>query len=165
MTTTPRNEADRVAMYEISLRGTVPESLGQQSTGLSVRSAPAQTVLFRTVRDVGELDTLLERLRSSGLVLLDIHGTRVPGRKSSSALRHYEVRVRGELGPRLLEYLGWSHRLITGRHVVRGEVSARDLDAFLEQCANAGLVVDRVRRTPLSRGRARVPVVRQSYVD
>jgi hypothetical protein len=164
MATTPRTEADRVARYEISLRGTVPESLGRHSTGLSVRSAPAQTVLFRTVRDVGELDTLLERLRSSGLVLIDIHGTRAPGRKSSSALRHYEVRVRGELGPRLLEYLGWSHRLITGRQVARGEVSARDLEAFLEQCARAGLVVDQVRRTPLSRARARVPVVRQSCV-
>jgi hypothetical protein len=164
MRSTPRSEADRVATYEISLRGTVPESLGQHSAGMSVRSAPAQTVLFRTVRDVCELDTLLDRLRSSGLVLIDIHGTPAPGRRSSSALRHYEVRVRGELGPWLLEYLGWSHRLITERQVARGEVSARDLDAFLEQCAQAGLVVDQVRRTPLNRARGRAPVVRQSCV-
>ncbi|MET0526292.1 MAG: hypothetical protein ABWZ91_15915 [Nocardioides sp.] len=146
MSTTPRSEADRVATYEISLRGKVPESLGSHSTGMSVRSAPTQTVLFRSVRDVGELDTLLERLRSSGLVLLDIHGTPQPGRRTS-ARRYYEVRVRGELGPHLLEYLGWSHRLITERQVARGEVSARDLDAFLAECAEAGLVVDQVRRT------------------
>lgn len=146
MTTTPRHDADRVATYEITLRGRVPESLGQRTAGLSVRAAPTQTVLFRWVRDVGELDTLLERLRSSGLVLTDIHGATPPG-GSSSDLRYYEVRVRGELGPRLLEYLGWSHRLITERQVARGEVSARDLDAFLAQCAEAGLVVDQVRRT------------------
>jgi hypothetical protein len=146
MSTTPRSEADRVATYEISLRGRVPESIGSHITGMSVRSAPTQTVLFRSVRDVGELDALLERLRSSGLVLLDIHGTPPLGRRSS-ARRYYEVRVRGELGPRLLEYLGWSHRLISERHVARGEVSARDLDAFLSQCAEAGLVVDQVRRT------------------
>lgn len=146
MSTTPRSDADRVAKYEITLRGSVPESLGSSTTGMSVRAAPTQTVLFRSVRDVGELDTLLERLRSSGLVLTDIHGTPPPGRRSST-LRYYEVRVRGELGPRLLEYLGWSHRLITERQVARGEVSERDLDAFLVQCAKAGLVVDQVRRT------------------
>ena len=39
MSTTPRSEADRVATYEISLRGKVPESLGSHSTGMSVRSA------------------------------------------------------------------------------------------------------------------------------
>ena len=146
MEATPRSDADQVATYEISLSGRVPESLVSRTAGLAVRAAPTQTVLFRYVRDVGELDLLLERLRSSGLVLTDIHGVTPAGRRSA-ARRYYEVRVRGELGARLLGYLGWSHRVITQRQVARGEVSARDLEAFLAECAEAGLVVDQVRRT------------------
>jgi hypothetical protein len=138
MEATQRSDADKVATYEICLRGSVPESLGNLSTG---RTDPTQTVLFRRVRDVGELDALLERLRSSGLVLIDIHGAPPPERRSAT-FRYYEVRVRGELGAKLLEYLGWSHRTITQR-----QVSARDLDAFLAQCAEAGLVVDQLRKT------------------
>jgi len=134
-----------VATYEVCLRGAMPESLRERGAGLAVRAAPTETVLFRNVRDLGELDTLLERMRSMGLVLTEVHGAEPPDRRS--AARRYEVRVHGELGAKLLGYLGWSHRLVTQRQVARGKVSARDLDAFLSQCTEAGLIVDQVRRT------------------
>jgi hypothetical protein len=146
MATTERSDADQAATYEVFLRGTASGSLGSRSPGPALRAAPTQTVLFRCVRDVSELDTLLDRLRSSGLVVADIHGAPPPAQKSAT-LRYYEVRVRGELGAKLLRYLGWSHRLVTHRHVARHKVSERDLDTFLAQCAEAGLVVEQVHRT------------------
>ena len=121
---------------------------------MDVHTARAQTVLFRYVRDIGELDALLDRLRSTGLVLTELHAAAEPpetrsegsGGEWGSSLRYYEVWVSGELGDKLLGYLGWSHRLVTERQVARGEVSAHELNAFLSHCCAAGLAVDRVRR-------------------
>ena len=40
---------------------------------MAVRTTPAQTVLFRQVEGAGELDELLEELRSVGLALSELH--------------------------------------------------------------------------------------------
>ena len=79
-----------------------------------------------------------QSLRRLGQIVLSTRGDRL--------LRYYEVWVRGELGHKLLGYLGWSHRLVDERQVVRGEISAHELNAFLSHCSAAGLAVDRVRR-------------------
>jgi hypothetical protein len=149
-----RDEAGDVATYEVSLHGAIPASLRSRPTGMAVQAVRPQTVLFRYVRDIGELDTLLDRVRSAGLVLTELHAAAEPpdsrsvasARAHGAALRYYEVWVRGELGDKLLNYLGWSHRLVAERQVARGEVTAHDLNAFLGQCSAAGLAVDRVRR-------------------
>jgi len=60
-------------MYEIRLYGTPPESLRERYPSMAVRTTPAQTVLFRQVEGAGELDELLEQLRSVGLALSELH--------------------------------------------------------------------------------------------
>jgi hypothetical protein len=150
------NGAEQVATYEVCLRGTIPDSLCR-STGMAVRAVRPETVLFRRVRDVRELDTLLDRLRQTGLVLAEVHAAPAPKERASEdpvagegggpqRPRYCEVRVRGKLGDKLLGYLGWSHRLDAERQVARGEVSPHELDVFLSHCAAAGLAVDHVRR-------------------
>jgi len=63
-----------VATYEIRLRGIPPESLRERYPSMAVRTTPAQTVLFRQVEEgAGELDELLEQLRSVGLALSELH--------------------------------------------------------------------------------------------
>ena len=60
-------------MYEIRLYGIPPESLRERYPSMAVRTTPAQTVLFRHVEGVSELDELLEELRSVGLALSELH--------------------------------------------------------------------------------------------
>ncbi len=62
-----------VPMYEIRLYGTPPESLRERYPSMAVRTTPAQTVLFRHVEGVNELDELLEQIRSVGLNLSELH--------------------------------------------------------------------------------------------
>lgn len=133
-----------MATYEVDLRGTLPTSLLRRSPAMSAHSAPAQTLLFRTVRTVAELDELLHRVSAMGLKLAALHATAAPD--GAAAHRSYEVWVGGELGDNLLGYLGWSHELVADRQVARGDVSARELASFLAQCSESGLTVDRVRR-------------------
>lgn len=58
----------------------------------------------------------------------------------------YDVRVEGELGERLLRYLACPHRLEPPRSVVRlDDVTAAELEAFLDACKRAGLTVERVQ--------------------
>jgi hypothetical protein len=159
MASTRRAETDEVATYEVCLRGSMPEHLRRRCGGMDVQADWPQTVLFRCVRDVSELHTLLDRLGSTGLVLTEVHAaaqtpearSEFSGHASGTASRYYEVRVRGELGDRLLRYLGWSHRLVADRQVARGEVSAHELSTFLLSCSAAGLAVDRIRRTVTAR--------------
>ena len=153
----PGSADDEVATYEVCLRGAIPESLSR-STGMAVYAVRPETVLFRSVRDVRELDALLDRLRLTGLALAEVHAAPAPkerasedpgtdtGSASPPRPRYCEVRVRGKLGDKLLGYLGWSHRLDAERKVARGEVSAHELNVFLSRCAAAGLAVDHVRR-------------------
>jgi uncharacterized protein (UPF0128 family) len=60
-------------MYEIRLRGIPPESLRERYPSMAVRTTPAQTILFRHVEGVSELDELLEEIRSVGLALSELH--------------------------------------------------------------------------------------------
>ena len=148
---------EEVATYEVCLRGAVPDSLSR-STGMAVHAARPETVLFRSVLDVRELDALLDRLRQTGLVLAEVHAAPAPREHASEdpgtsgdsgrpqRPRYCEVRVRGKLGDKLLGYLGWSHRVDAERQVARGEVSPHELDVFLSHCAAAGVAVDHVRR-------------------
>ena len=71
-------------MYEIRLYGIPPESLRERYPTMAVRTTPAQTVLFRHVEGVSELDELLEELRSVGLALSELH-MEPPTTASSSA--------------------------------------------------------------------------------
>ena len=146
-----------MATYEVCLRGSIPDSLSR-STGMAVYAVRPETVLFRSVQDVRELDALLDRLRQTGLVLAEVHAAPAPKERASEdpgtagdrgrpqRRRYCEVRVRGKLGDKLLGYLGWSHRVDAERQVARGEVSPDELDVFLSRCAAAGLAVDHVRR-------------------
>jgi hypothetical protein len=68
-----RSHQPPVATYEIRLRGIPPESLRKLYPSMAVRTTPAQTVLFRQVEGVSELDELLEELRSVGLALSELH--------------------------------------------------------------------------------------------
>jgi len=68
-----RSHQPPVATYEIRLRGIPPESLRKLYPSMAVRTTPAQTVLFRQVEGAGELDELLEQLRSVGLALSELH--------------------------------------------------------------------------------------------
>ena len=139
-----RQETEPVATYEVHLRGTLPSSLLAHSPAMSARRAPAQTLLFRTVQTVTELDELLDRVQATGLELAALHATHLPD--GAGAPRGYEVWVGGELGENLLCYLGWSHELVAERQVARGDVSARELNTFLAHCCESGLRVEQVRR-------------------
>lgn len=71
--------SDEVATYEIRVRGEIPVGMRERLSSVRIHHSPTETVLFREVTDVAELDLLLERLQSLGLVLselqeLPIHG-------------------------------------------------------------------------------------------
>ena len=139
-----RHETEPVATYEVDLRGTLPTSLLTHSPAMSARRAPVQTLLFRTVQTVAELDELLDRVQATGLELAAVHATHLP--EGATVPRGYEVWVGGELGENLLGYLGWSHELVAERQVARGDVSPRELNTFLARCCESGLKVEQVRR-------------------
>ena len=145
------------ATYEVCLLGSVPDSMRHPHSPLTVRTSPGQTLLFRCVGDDAELDDLLERLNSMGLVLTEIHavasggnaGDAGDGPSPGETARTYEVRVLGELGSRVLRHLGWSHCALPEQQVACGDATARELDDFLVECARLGLVVESVHRRAL----------------
>lgn len=139
-----------MATYEVDLRGTLPTSLLRRSPAMSAHKVPTQTLLFRTVQTIAELDQLLHRVLAMGLELAALHATAVPD--GAADHRSYEVWVGGELGDNLLGYLGWSHELVADRQVARGDLSPRELATFLARCSESGLTVDRVRRLEPVRG-------------
>jgi hypothetical protein len=139
-----QHEAEPVATYEVDLQGPLPTSLLTHSPAMSACSAPVQTLLFRTVQTVAELDELLDRVQATGLQLDAVHATELAD--GAAAPRGYEVWVGGELGENLLSYLGWSHELVAERQVARGDVSPRELNTFIAHCCASGLRVEQVRR-------------------
>ena len=56
------------AIYEIRLGGEIPMSMREQFPAMTVYRRPIQTVLYRDMTDVTELDVLLEGLQCLSLV-------------------------------------------------------------------------------------------------
>jgi hypothetical protein len=71
-------EAETTAVYEVRLRGTSPEPLRRQFPSAIVTTTRTETVLLREVEKPGELDVLIDRLLSMGLVLTEVHRLRSP---------------------------------------------------------------------------------------
>jgi hypothetical protein len=70
-------------VYEVRLRGTSPEPLRRQFPSATVTTTRTETVLLREVEKPGELDVLIDRLLSMGLVLTEVHRLRSPADVSS----------------------------------------------------------------------------------
>ncbi len=60
-------------MYEIRLQRRPPESLRRRFPTMTMQAMRAQTALFREVEEPEELDGLLQKLLSMGLVLTEVH--------------------------------------------------------------------------------------------
>jgi hypothetical protein len=60
------------ATYEIRFREVVPPAVRGQFPAMSIYHGPAETVLYRDLTDLAELDVLLEKLQSMGLTLSEI---------------------------------------------------------------------------------------------
>ena len=63
---------DDVATYEIRFRGEIPPSMRERLSTMRIYRSPTETVLYREVTDVAELDLLLDHLQSMGLALLEL---------------------------------------------------------------------------------------------
>lgn len=67
------------AVYEIRLQGTLAESLRRQFPTAEVLTTRTETVLYRQVERPAELDALIARLLSLGLVLTEVQPWVEPG--------------------------------------------------------------------------------------
>ena len=139
----------RECVYDVHLRRRPPETLWVRYPAVAVHTTGSQTALRRRVSGQAQLDTLLQRLRSVGLVLMEVRrvadvATQNPETASRGVV--YEVRVDGELGEPLLRYLNWPHYVVPGQTMVRIDAASADLHRFLEACTEAGVSIERVRR-------------------
>jgi hypothetical protein len=134
-------EADKEALYDVHLACRPPDDLRTRFPSMTVRSMSAQTALRQRVNEPRQLDDLLEKVFSVGLVLTDVH--RLP---PSSGLATYEVRVAGELGEPLLRYLRWFHYTVPEQTLVRLTAAQADLHGFLRACTDSGVRIEQVRR-------------------
>jgi hypothetical protein len=157
-------ESDREVVYDIELRRRIPDALRSQFPSITVRTAGAQTALRRQVGETGQLDALLQKLRSVGVVLTGIHRLSPVPRdgvavETDSSAGHpvgqdaeppggatYEVRVAGELGESLLRYLRWPHYVVPEQTQVRLAAGPAELHRFLRACTDCGASIDRIRR-------------------
>lgn len=137
--------------YDIQLRRRPPESLRARYPCGRMHTTPTQTALLGRVSEPGQLDNLLQKLCSVGLVLNDVHrliGTSAP---EDDAVVVYEVRVEGELGAPLLRYLRWQHYIVPEQTWVRIAAESADLQEFLKAYADAGASIERVSRVRAAR--------------
>ncbi len=136
-------------VYDVHLRRRPPETLWVRYPAVAVHTTGSQTALRRRVTGQAQLDTLLQRLRSVGLVLMEVRRVADVATQSTETVRSgvvYDVRVDGELGEPLLRYLNWPHYTVPGQTMVRIDAAAADLHRFLEACTEAGVSIERVRR-------------------
>ena len=147
-------EADREVVYDIALHRRLPDSLRSEFPAMKVRTIGSQTALRLHVEEPDELDALLEKLRSVGVALTDLHRrTGLDPEREDGAT--YEVRVAGELGESLLRYLRCPHYVVPEQTQVRLSVGSAGLHRFLRACANCGASIERVRMVaPAARPRA-----------
>jgi hypothetical protein len=59
-------------LFEIRVRGTVPDDVLTDASGMQVVTEPAQTLLRGCVRDQAALQGLLNRLHDLGLELVEV---------------------------------------------------------------------------------------------
>jgi hypothetical protein len=144
---------DREAVYDIALHRGLPDSLRSLFPAMAVRSTGPQTALRLEVGEPAQLDALLQKLRSVGVVLTGIHRRAEDPERAGGGT--YEVRVAGELGESLLRYLSWPHVVVAEQVHVRVSLRSAGLNHFLRECTNCGAGIERVRRVEpvaLSRG-------------
>ncbi len=151
MTDSVGGEADQEVLYDVHLARRPPDYLRSRFPSMTVRSTGAQTALRERVEEPKQLDDLLEKVFSVGLVLTDVH--RLPpsdrgriGTGEDIGLATYEVRIAGELGKPLLRYLRWFHYTIPEQTLVRLTAASADLNRFLRACTDSGARIERVRR-------------------
>lgn len=72
-------------VYELRVRGTVPESVLKEIGALDVGEEPPLTIFRTEPTDQSGLHGLLQRLRSLGLDLLEVRATPVLDRPSAGA--------------------------------------------------------------------------------
>jgi hypothetical protein len=144
---------ERGATYEIRLAGAPPESLRRRFPSMRVRATRAQTVLFRRFAGPGDLDELLDNLRSLGLALTEIHQAPAsplddtsPTGMPADVAQSYEVRVDGQLGEKLLRYLRWSSCVLAEQKSARLEATPAELQRFLSVCSRDGVGIECVHR-------------------
>ena len=121
---------------------------------MRVQAMRAQTVLFRRSAGPGDLDELLDQLRSLGLPLAEIHQApalpvedpAAAGPRDGTATSSYEVRVEGELGDKLLRYLRWSSCVVADQKSARLEATPSELQRFLSACSHHGVGIECVHR-------------------
>lgn len=133
------------AVYDIRLGCRPPQALRAQCSFGPMRTAGAQTALVGEVREPAQLDNLLEKLFSVGLVVDDIHRVAGPSTAEGDGAT-YEVRVEGEIGPSLLSYLSWRHHIVPEQTLVRIAAGSADLLHCLRVFAEAGLGIERVHQ-------------------
>jgi hypothetical protein len=154
------------ALYDVQLRGRPPGAALAQHPGLRISTTGAQTVLMQPVTGPWQLDALLQKMRSVGLVLMNVHRRTVPRRRPDLPSRGadaddegmgpttYEIRVQGELGEALLGYLACRHYVVPEQTLVRIEAPVDEVHRFLRGCTDGGAVIEwavRVRATAGSR--------------
>ena len=111
---------------------------------MAVRTCVPQTALRRRVGEPAQLNALLHKLCSVGVVLTDVH--RVPPVAQAGGAT-YEVRVAGELGaaPAPVPAVGPT-AVVPERTQVRLALGSADLRRFLRACTDSGAGIERVRR-------------------
>lgn len=129
-------------VYEVVLDNMAPELLRTKFPELEVQVTGVQSLLRCSVSSPEQLDALLDQLVSLGLHLDEVH--RFCG--ASREVASYEVRLAGEVRPRLLGHLGGSHRFVSGQTRVRVVGMTTSLHQFLQDCTDGGASIQRVQR-------------------
>lgn len=132
--------------YELGFDGDVLAMVQQFCPHAQVITGPVSTILWHRLRRVDELDDLLDSLVNMGITPSEVHessggvhrgldpvvGHGGPG--GGPRTTYCEVRFRGQLGDRTLQYLGWSHRVVKTT-VVRLRASDEGLRTLVGQVA------------------------------
>lgn len=71
-------DPEPTALYEVRLKGTLPEPLRQEFPTATVSTTRTETVLFHRVEQPAELDELIDQLLSRGFVLTEVHEVPTP---------------------------------------------------------------------------------------
>lgn len=93
-----------------------------------VWSQPTCTILWQRLAGVPELNALLDALLKMGTTPYEVYES-TPGVHRSA---YCEVRIAGCLGEAMLQYLGWSHRVVQPT-VVTLQATPADLGSVLSE--------------------------------
>lgn len=111
-------------LYEIGFDGSVRAAVLLVSPSAQVVTVPVSTILWHRLSRIDEFDDLLDSLLDMGITPFEVYessggvhrGQDRPGGQGGAGggprSTYCEVRVRGQLGDTILQYLGWSHRVI-----------------------------------------------------